>query len=249
MDGSAAYRDGSFCGYLRGGAVGGQRGAQAQDEPLLATIDGVPAFVNYLNLGLTQCSKGRGIRDNRQINSSCGCGREGASMAARKKKTVKPGTRKTRSPKATAQGALIENVQQIWLAGMGAVAKAQKEGPAAFEDAVAEGFKLLTRSRSNAEEMIREALETAQESVQAKFGSARDQATETWDNLETLFQSRVHKAMNQLGVPTAEEIRVLTRRVGELNATVKTLSAKQARAKRSAGKAPAKRRARAKTAR
>jgi poly(hydroxyalkanoate) granule-associated protein len=82
--------------------------------------------------------------------------------------------------------------------------------------AVAEGFKLLTRSRSNAEEMIREAFESAQESVQARLGSARDQASETWDNLEALFQSRVHKAMNQLGVPTAEEIRVLTRRVAEL---------------------------------
>lgn len=171
-------------------------------------------------------------------------------MAARRKKTTGGSrTRKAKTRKTTAQGALIENVQQIWLAGMGAVAKAQKEGPAAFQDAVAEGFELLTRSRANAEQVIREAFDNAQESVQAKLGSARDQATETWDNLETLFQSRVHKAMNQLGVPTAEEIRVLTRRVAELNATVKTLSAKQARAKRKAGKAPAKRRARAKTAR
>jgi poly(hydroxyalkanoate) granule-associated protein len=171
-------------------------------------------------------------------------------MAARRKKTTGGSrTRKAKTRKTTAQGALIENVQQIWLAGMGAVAKAQKEGPAAFQDAVAEGFELLTRSRSNAEQVIREAFGNAQDSVQAKLDSARDQATETWDNLETLFQSRVQKAMNQLGVPTAEEIRVLTRRVAELNTTVKTLSAKQARAKRAAGKAPAKRRARAKTAR
>ena len=169
-------------------------------------------------------------------------------MAARRKKTTTQSrARKARARTTTAQGALIENVQQIWLAGMGAVAKAQKEGPAAFQDAVAEGFKLLTRSRSNAEEMIREAFESAQESVQSRLGSARDQATETWDNLEALFQSRVHKAMNQLGVPTAEEIRVLTRRVAELNDTVKTLSAKQARAKRAAGKSKAKRGARAKT--
>jgi len=168
-------------------------------------------------------------------------------MAARRKKTkTQPRTRKAGARTTRAQGALIENVQQIWLAGMGAVAKAQKEGPAAFQDAVGEGLELLTRSRSNAEEMIREAFESAQESVQARLGSARDQATETWDNLEALFQSRVHKAMNQLGVPTAEEIRVLTRRVAELNDTVKTLSAKQARAKRAAGKSQAKRRARGK---
>jgi hypothetical protein len=52
--------------------------------------------------------------------------------------------------------------------------------------------------------------------------------------------------MNQLGVPPAEEIRVLKRRVAALNHTVKTLSAKQARAKRAAGKSRAKRSARAK---
>lgn len=171
-------------------------------------------------------------------------------MAARKKKTTtRSRTRKAQARGKGTQGALIENVQQIWLAGMGAVAKAQKEGPAAFQDAVAEGLKLLTRSRSSAEQVIREAFDSAQESVQARLDSARDQATETWDNLETLFQSRVHKAMNQLGVPTAEEIRILTRRVAELNDTVKTLSAKQARARRAAGKSPAKRRTRAKTAR
>ncbi|MCK7508517.1 MAG: phasin family protein [Desulfobacterales bacterium] len=32
-------------------------------------------------------------------------------------------------------------MQQIWLAGMGAVARAQKEGPAAFQDAVARGLQ------------------------------------------------------------------------------------------------------------
>ncbi len=169
-------------------------------------------------------------------------------MAARKK-TGKAGstTRKSRAqaPKGPAQ--MIENVQQIWLAGMGAIARAQKEGPAAFQQAVADGLKLLTRSRSTAEQVIRDAFDAAQASMQTRFGSARDQAAETWDNLEELFQSRVQRALNQLGVPSAEEIRVLTRRVEELNASVQALSAGQVQAKRAAAKrasrkAPAKRR-------
>ena len=151
-------------------------------------------------------------------------------MAARKKtRKVDSTVRKSRARVAAAPASLIENVQQIWLAGMGAVAKAQKEGPSAFHDAVAEGLKLLTRSRSNAEQMIRDAFESAQGTVQTRIGSARDQATETWDNLEALFQSRVHKAMQQLGVPSGDEIRLLTRRVAELNDNVKALSAAQAR--------------------
>lgn len=172
-------------------------------------------------------------------------------MAARRKQG-KARARTAGSRASDAQAALIENVQQIWLAGMGAIARAQKEGPAAFTEAVAEGFKLLDRSRSNAEQAIRDAFEAAQESVQTRFGSARDQATETWDNLEALFQSRVQKALNQIGVPSAEEVRILTRRVAELNESVQALSAKQVRAKRAAAKRrapkkPAKRRKRART--
>jgi len=86
--------------------------------------------------------------------------------------------------------------------------------------------------------------ETAQESVQSRIGSARDQASETWDNIEALFQSRVQKAMQQLGVPSADEIRLLTRRVAELNENVKALSAKRPRGGKSP-RARAKRKTRA----
>jgi len=175
-------------------------------------------------------------------------------MAARKKTSkVESTVRKARATAAKAPAHLIENVQQIWLAGMGAIARAQKEGPAAFQEAVADGFKLLTRSRSTAEQVIRDAFETAQGTVESRLDSARDQANETWDNLEALFQNRVHKALQQLGVPSGDEIRLLTKRVAELNENVKALSARQARgrggrtrkAKAKAPRARAKRKARA----
>jgi len=175
-------------------------------------------------------------------------------MAARKKtRKVESTVRKPKATAAKAPAHLIENVQQIWLAGMGAIARAQKEGPAAFQEAVADGFKLLTRSRSTAEQVIRDAFEAAQGTVESRLDSARDQANETWDNLEALFQSRVHKALQQLGVPSGDEIRLLTKRVAELNENVKALSARQARgrggrtrkAKAKAPRARAKRKARA----
>ncbi|HSW32513.1 MAG TPA: phasin family protein [Steroidobacteraceae bacterium] len=162
-------------------------------------------------------------------------------MAARKKTSkVKSTGRKARAKAGQAQANVIENVQHIWLAGMGAVAKAQKEGPAAFEEAVAEGLQVLTRSRSTAEKMIRDVFESAQGSVQTRFGSAREQAAETWDNLEALFQSRVQKALQQIGVPTASEIRLLTKRVAELNDNVKRLSARSSKARRAPARGKAK---------
>ena len=126
-----------------------------------------------------------------------------------------------------AQAEWLQGVQQVWLAGMGALARAQKDGPAVFTDAVVEGLKLLNQSRSTAQRMVRGVFETAQASMQSRMGGARSQAQETWDNLESLFQSRVQRAMHQIGVPTAEEIRVLTRRVAELNENVKQINARE----------------------
>ena len=54
-------------------------------------------------------------------------------MAARRKTSkVKSTARKARTRAGKAQANVIENAQHVWLAGMGAVAKAQKEGPAAL---------------------------------------------------------------------------------------------------------------------
>lgn len=111
---------------------------------------------------------------------------------------------------------------------------------------------------SNIGRRVRDAFENAQETMQSRVGGAREQAQETWDNLEALFQSRVQRAMHQLGVPTAEEIRALTRRVSELNDSVSKIVQRQRaaqpqkpvqRARRKATAAPRRSRAkRSKTA-
>lgn len=170
--------------------------------------------------------------------------RESSSSRQRAKK--RPGGRassgtppkaRARSAEAHAENAqqqLAQGLQSVLLAGMGALARAQKEGPAAFQDAAIEGFRLLNQSRSAAQRMVRDAFESAQLTLHSRVGGAREQAHETLDNLESLFQSRVQRAMHQLGVPTAEEIRALTRRVGELNDNVRQISARK-RVKKTAG--------------
>lgn len=176
--------------------------------------------------------------------------KSGASTASRRAAKTRAG-RATDSARAVPEP-LRQGVQQVWLAGMGAFARAQKEGPAAFQEAVAEGLKLLGQSQSTARQRMRDVFETAQETLQSRVGGARDQAQETWDNLETLFQSRVQRAMHQLGVPTAEEIRILTRRVAELNESVRRIDAGGGRkgvgAKRGTAPRSGRRARRAKTA-
>ena len=86
-----------------------------------------------------------------------------------------------------------------------------------------------TATRPKTVGKVRRVLEAAQGSVKSRLGSARDQATETWDNIEALVQHRVQMALHQIGVPSASEIRLLTRRVEELSRSVKALSARPAR--------------------
>jgi poly(hydroxyalkanoate) granule-associated protein len=86
-----------------------------------------------------------------------------------------------------------------------------------------------TATRPQAVSKVRRVLEAAQGSVKSRLGSARDQATETWDNIEALVQHRVQVALHQIGVPSSTEIRLLTKRVEELSRDVKALSARPAR--------------------
>jgi len=169
--------------------------------------------------------------------------KKGRARSASTKVPPQGGTRDAQAGARAGQAQLLQGVQQVWLAGMGAIARAQKEGPGAFQDAVLDGLRLLNQSRSTAQRVVRDAFESAQETLQTRVGGARDQAQETLDNLEILFQNRVQRAMHQLGVPTAAEIRVLTKRVAELNESVKRIDARAGRRKAAA---PSRPRARAK---
>lgn len=173
------------------------------------------------------------------------------SPGGRKSSAVPPGARarprEADDASRSTQRELLQGVQQVWLAGMGAIARAQKEGPAAFSDAVLEGVRLLNTSRSVAQRMVRDAFETAQETLQSRVGGAREQAQDTWDGLESLFQTRVQRAMHQLGVPTGDEIRTLADRVAELNESVQRIDARDrsrapaTRARRAGAKAKSRR--------
>ena len=54
------------------------------------------------------------------------------------------------------------------------------------------------------------------------FRSAK--AGQNWDKLEQIFEQRTAKAMNKLGVPTADDVEALVKRVDALAAAVAKLS-------------------------
>lgn len=113
-----------------------------------------------------------------------------------------------------------ESAQQIWLAGMGAFAKAQEGRDKVFEALIKEGVGLQRKTQAAAEETIGGV--TGKMSAMAGDVSAR--AGQHWDKLESIFEQRTAKAMNKLGVPTAKDVDALIQRVDDLAAAVARLS-------------------------
>ena len=125
---------------------------------------------------------------------------------------------------AQLSGTVKESAQQIWLAGLGAFAKAQEEGGKVFETLVKEGLSIQRKTQAAAEEKISEA--TSRMATMATDISSK--ASGQWDKLENIFEDRVSRALNKLGVPSAKDIDALIARIDELNRNVAKLSAKTA---------------------
>jgi poly(hydroxyalkanoate) granule-associated protein len=113
-----------------------------------------------------------------------------------------------------------DSAQQIWLAGLGAFAKAQEEGNKVFEALVKEGVSLQKKTQAVAEERIGDV--TGKMSAMAEGVTAK--AGQQWDKLEGIFESRVSKALNKLGVPSSKDVDALVQRIDALSEQVAKLS-------------------------
>ncbi len=117
-----------------------------------------------------------------------------------------------------------ESAQQIWLAGLGAFSKAQAEGGKVFETLVKDGLGLQRKTQAAAEETIAEATSKMTDMA----SGITSKATGQWDKLENIFEDRVAKALNKLGVPSSKDVQALIQRVDELSKQISKAPAKPA---------------------
>ena len=113
--------------------------------------------------------------------------------------------------------AIKDSAQQIWLAGLGAFAKAKAQGGGkVFETLMKEGASLQRKTQAAAEEKLGD--------VAGKMTAMADEvghkANAQWDKLETIFEERTARALSRLGVPSAKELAALSARVDALTATL-----------------------------
>jgi poly(hydroxyalkanoate) granule-associated protein len=126
--------------------------------------------------------------------------------------------------------AVKESAQQIWLAGMGAFSKTQEEGQKVFDVLVKEGMGLQRKTQRFAEDTVTD--------VTSKVNKAAvdlsRQANGTWDKLETVFEDRVARALNRLGVPTKREMDMLNSKLDALTKAVHGNASKPVKAAKTA---------------
>ncbi len=114
-------------------------------------------------------------------------------------------------------GSLIRtSAHDIWLAGLGAYSRANKEGSRFFESLVELGAAVEKKARNQVARPFRAA--------ERQMDGARSAVNETWERLEMLFDRRVARALHSLQIPTQRDVAELTRRVAKLQALVEELS-------------------------
>ena len=163
-----------------------------------------------------------------------------------KKLSKKPAAAKADVEKSAKS--VMESANQIWLAGLGAFAKAQEEGGKIFDTLVKEGLALEGKTRKVSTTRVNE----VRGAVEGTVAQVQARANESWDKLEQVFEERVARALGALGVPTATDVQELTKRVEELQKTVDAFnrgeSAPKPKAVATKKKAPVRKKAVRKTA-
>jgi poly(hydroxyalkanoate) granule-associated protein len=137
----------------------------------------------------------------------------------KKAKAEAEGSRKQGGGDRGIPKAVLESSHQIWLAGLGAFAKAQQGGKQVFDMLVKQGEILEAKTRSAASQTA----DAAREAAKAKAKEMQTMAGGTWDKLEQVFEDRVSRALARLGVYTSSDVEKLSERVNELSEAVNAL--------------------------
>ncbi|PAU81142.1 poly(hydroxyalkanoate) granule-associated protein [Halovibrio salipaludis] len=108
-----------------------------------------------------------------------------------------------------------DSARQIWLAGLGAYTKAEEDAGRFFERLVREGEDIEERTRGVVNRQVK--------AVEDSVDGVRERASGTWNRLESVFDERVSKALDRLGIPMPGRVRDLEQQVQNLQEEVEKL--------------------------
>ena len=148
-------------------------------------------------------------------------------------KSIKTTAESVQEDLADVAGDVKDATQNVFLAGLGALAMAEEEGSKLFKKLVKKGKKVelpeLGAKRVKAiREQLDDASDKATDAVTSRVNDAKYMAEETADKVEDRIQDAVAVVMKRIGVPTREEISELTASVERLTKHIDSLKAERA---------------------
>lgn len=129
---------------------------------------------------------------------------------------------------------VAEQLEQAFLAGLGALANAQKAGSKAFDKLVEQGKSFTRQSTDKSEELIgdvQNAIRSMASGAQSRATGLLEQMRETpqIEKIQGVFDARVAETLNRIGVASKQDIEALNAKLDRL---VATYSAKKRAAKK-----------------
>ena len=110
--------------------------------------------------------------------------------------------------------------REVWLAGLGALERLEEEGDKVFQNLVERGKSYESKRRSQFEEAT-DTLRERQEDFADDVTTRLDNATKS---VEKVVSDTLSGTLGRIGVPTRDEVRGLSRRVGQLSQKLEALS-------------------------
>ena len=134
-----------------------------------------------------------------------------------------------------------EQLDNVFLAGLGAFANAQKMGSETFESLVKDGEKFRKEASKKTEKLIddvqdsvREMRDDAEERAEGLLDRVRDRSK--LNKLQSAFDKRVADAMDRMNVPSKNDIDKINRKLNKILKSVEAQTKKPAAKKKTASK-------------
>lgn len=147
--------------------------------------------------------------------------------------TVKKSTRNSSSPRPLGIQAQAQHVskrlgnsaQQVWLAGLGVLGRAQSESSRVFDSLVKEGAAVEHNGRKRAEAGVK----AVRERLGNRYSRTRQRFSGSLEQLENTIDARVKNVLHSLHIPDRAEVQALREQVDTLKAQLRANKTKSRR--------------------
>lgn len=142
----------------------------------------------------------------------------------------------SKQERKSAAKAIADSAQQIWLAGLGAFAKAQAEGSRLFDQLIVDGAELEKRTRK----YTHEHLASLRDQMEGTVQRLRSSGQASMKKIQGLVDARVAQAVERMAVPSREDFETLMAQMESMRAQLlATLTGGDGAAAPAAAPAPA----------